>query len=401
MRKILRSGGAFLLVAATVIGLSVGASGPAYAEPDFPSWDDVQAARQNEAATLQAIAEIEGLLAGLETAAADLGRVALLKAEEYTVARDALDAASAKAKKLEGQADSAAASAEKSSQRAGQLIAQLARTGGGDLTIGLLFSADAGDLLNQLGTMSRLSEQSSFIYRQAILDQNLAQSLTDQARVAEQLRGQLTVEAEAAMVAAEAAKQAAEERVAEQQAASDQLYAQLVLLKGATVSTEQGYLDGLAWEAAQEAVRNPPPPAPPVNPPPPAPNGSAVEGAIAFARAQLGDMYQWGGYGPDRWDCSGLTKAAYASVGVYIGTHSATNQYNTMANAGRLVPLSDMVAGDLLWYSNGGSTWGSKYHTALYIGNGQMIEAPYEGQPVRIRAVRYGDLVPYAGRPTP
>ena len=91
---------------------------------------------------------------------------------------------------------------------------------------------------------------------------------------------------------------------------------------------------------------------------------------------------------------------AYASVGVYIGTHSAGNQYTTMANAGRLVPLAGLATGDLLFYSAGGSPSGSKYHVTLYIGNGQMIEAPRPGALVRIMPVRYGDLVPYAGRPT-
>jgi len=133
----------------------------------------------------------------------------------------------------------------------------------------------------------------------------------------------------------------------------------------------------------------------------PAPNTQAVATAVAFANAQLGDPYRLGAAGPDEWDCSGLTKASYAAAGVYIGTHSATNQYSTMSAAGRLLPLADMVAGDLLFYSSGGSTSGSKYHTALYIGGGRMIEAPYPGRTVRSVAVRYGDLVPFAGRPTP
>ena len=88
--------------------------------------------------------------------------------------------------------------------------------------------------------------------------------------------------------------------------------------------------------------------------------------------------------GPDAWDCSGLTKASYASVGVYIGTHSASNQYNTMAAAGRLVNISQLQAGDLLFYSTGGSTGGSKYHVTIYLGGGQMIEAPRPGVTVRI-----------------
>ena len=113
-----------------------------------------------------------------------------------------------------------------------------------------------------------------------------------------------------------------------------------------------------------------------------------MEQAIAYARAQLGEPYAFGGAGPGSWDCSGLTKMSYASAGVYIGTHSASNQYSTMAAQGRLVSVNAMTAGDLLFYSNGGSTGGSKYHVTIYIGGGQMIEAPRPGVNVRIVAVR-------------
>jgi peptidoglycan DL-endopeptidase CwlO len=140
---------------------------------------------------------------------------------------------------------------------------------------------------------------------------------------------------------------------------------------------------------------------PPVNPTPEPPSDNSVSGAIAFARAQLGEPYKLNGAGPDVWDCSGLTMKSYSSVGVYIGTHSATNQYATMKAAQRLVPYNEIVAGDLLFYSSGGSTTATKYHVTLYLGGGQMIEAPYPGAPVRIKPVRFGDLVPYAGRPTP
>ena len=48
-----------------------------------------------------------------------------------------------------------------------------------------------------------------------------------------------------------------------------------------------------------------------------------------------------------------------------------------------------------------GTPSGGFYHVAMYVGNGQMIEAPREGVPVRVTAVRYYDVLPYAGRPTP
>ena len=105
--------------------------------------------------------------------------------------------------------------------------------------------------------------------------------------------------------------------------------------------------------------------------------------------------------GPDVWDCSGLTKASYASVGVYIGTHSSTDQYNYMARQGRLVPYSQAQPGDLLFYSDGGSaSVARKYHVTIYLGGGKMIEAPNPSATVRIVNVRQSDLVPFAGRPT-
>ena len=87
---------------------------------------------------------------------------------------------------------------------------------------------------------------------------------------------------------------------------------------------------------------------------------------------------------------------AYRAVGVNIGAHLVSSQYNTMAAQGRLVNISQIEAGDLLFYADGGGF----YHVTLYIGGGKMIEAPRPGVPVRIAAIRYGDLKPYAGRPT-
>ncbi|WBM79280.1 C40 family peptidase [Cryobacterium breve] len=122
-----------------------------------------------------------------------------------------------------------------------------------------------------------------------------------------------------------------------------------------------------------------------------------MQTAIAFARQQLGDRYLLGGSGPDAWDCSGLTKAAYAAAGVYIGTHSATNQYNTMASQGRLVSFSNVQVGDLVFWGGGGDY----YHVAIYVGGGQVLEAPDVGKPVRIHAIwSPGDVASYVGRPT-
>ena len=132
----------------------------------------------------------------------------------------------------------------------------------------------------------------------------------------------------------------------------------------------------------------------------PAPNGSAVQAAISVAMAQVGDRYQFAGSGPDAWDCSGLTKAAYAAAGIFIGTHSATNQFNTMAAQRRLVPLNQLQPGDLMWYTQSSSFNGDKYHVVIFVGGGLMLEAPNPSAVVRIVPIRWGELAPYAGRPS-
>ncbi|WJY53572.1 bifunctional lytic transglycosylase/C40 family peptidase [Streptomyces chengbuensis] len=104
----------------------------------------------------------------------------------------------------------------------------------------------------------------------------------------------------------------------------------------------------------------------------------AARTAIAFARAQIGTPYVWGGDGPAEggYDCSGLTQAAYRSAGIPI-PRVAQDQFN----AGPRLPRgSRPQPGDLLFY---GDSPHHITHVALYIGNGRIIEAPRPGTTVR------------------
>nr|WP_233157957.1 NlpC/P60 family protein [Actinokineospora bangkokensis] len=141
----------------------------------------------------------------------------------------------------------------------------------------------------------------------------------------------------------------------------------------------------------------------------PAPVGDA-RAVIKRAMTQLGVPYAWGGgnsRGPTRgirdggvadtfgdfakvgFDCSGLMIYAFAAAGVSLPHYSGYQ-----ATSGRRVPLSQKQPGDMLFWATGGRI----HHVALYLGNGQMIEAPYSGSQVRIAPVRYGGIVPYATR---
>ncbi len=139
-------------------------------------------------------------------------------------------------------------------------------------------------------------------------------------------------------------------------------------------------------------------------------SGNRAQTVINRALSQLGVQYAWGGgdgggptrgirdggvadsYGDFRkvgFDCSGLMIYAFAGVGVSLPHYSGYQ-----ATSGSRVPLNRMAPGDMLFWATGGRI----HHVALYIGNGQMIEAPYSGSRVRIAPVRYGGIVPYATR---
>lgn len=127
----------------------------------------------------------------------------------------------------------------------------------------------------------------------------------------------------------------------------------------------------------------------------------ASEFVIRRAMSQLGVPYSWGGgnaNGPSRgidqgantvgFDCSGLYLYAFAGVGIKLD-HYSGSQYN----AGRKVPSSEMRRGDLIFYGPNASQ-----HESMYLGNGQMLEAPYTGSMVKISPVRTSGMMPYVTR---
>jgi cell wall-associated NlpC family hydrolase len=126
----------------------------------------------------------------------------------------------------------------------------------------------------------------------------------------------------------------------------------------------------------------PSPPPAPTPPAPPAPGGGAGA-AIAFARAQLGEPYQWGAAGPSAWDCSGLTMGAWNAGGKYL-PHYSVAQYEQSTP----ISSSSLQPGDLVFWGSSSSP-SSIYHVALYAGNGQIIHAPRTGRPVVEESMYY------------
>jgi cell wall-associated NlpC family hydrolase len=109
-----------------------------------------------------------------------------------------------------------------------------------------------------------------------------------------------------------------------------------------------------------------------------APSGAAVA-AIAFALQQVGKPYRWGAAGPDAFDCSGLVYAAYAAAGIRIGR--TTFQWR---QDGPQVPLGLIEPGDLLFYPGSDGTPTNPGHVVMYLGGGQVIQAPQAGEDVQV-----------------
>jgi cell wall-associated NlpC family hydrolase len=112
----------------------------------------------------------------------------------------------------------------------------------------------------------------------------------------------------------------------------------------------------------------------------PAPAAAPVSGgaaaAVAYAMAQVGDSYVYGAVGPDSFDCSGLTMAAWAQAGVAL-PHSSGAQMGS----GTPVSIDALQPGDLVFYYSPVS------HVGMYIGNGQLVHAANPSTDVQVTSV--------------
>ncbi|MFI0908088.1 NlpC/P60 family protein [Streptomyces sioyaensis] len=124
---------------------------------------------------------------------------------------------------------------------------------------------------------------------------------------------------------------------------------------------------------------------------PVAPSRQAA-GAIYFAQGRLGTRYLWGGTGTaaqgGRFDCSGLTQAAYHSVGIEL-PRVANDQWN----AGPHPKRDELLPGDLVFFANNLNDPRSIHHVGIYVGGGYMINAPYTGAVIRFDKIDSPDYI--------
>ena len=116
--------------------------------------------------------------------------------------------------------------------------------------------------------------------------------------------------------------------------------------------------------------------------PPPAERtaDSGAAAALAFAQAQVGKRYCWGGAGPKCFDCSGLVQAAWRAAGVRLPRTT-----DAQGSALPSVAVGDARPGDLFWWRHG--------HVGIYVGNGWLIDAYHTGAGVVVRHAPMPDKI--------
>ena len=412
-----------------------------------PSEEEIAAAQAAEEAAKMSVAQIEVKLAEVNASAATAVRNAQIAGEDLNEATIALNEATATANQASADADAAEAAFEEGKQQIASVAQAAYRNGGGTLDAlapyldsdGLRsvetkqagissFSSSAEAKMQNVAALEQVAKVTRDAANKALANQKAAtdevQKRTDaanQAATAAQNEAAIvaaqrgayvqelatkqntTVELinqreaaleaerqEAARVAAEQAAAAAEaQRQAEAAAAAERAAAAAAAAaQSSDDEDEEPSYSAPSYSAPSYSYEEPSYSAPSYSY-----SGGGADTAIATAKSYLGVPYVWGGESYGGVDCSGLTMLAWESAGVDL-PHLSRAQYSY----GTHVPIGSMEAGDLIFWSSNGTQSGI-YHVAIYLGGGQMIEAPTFGVPVRITGVySWGSIMPYAVR---
>ncbi|TDN41725.1 murein DD-endopeptidase MepM/ murein hydrolase activator NlpD [Curtobacterium flaccumfaciens] len=248
-----------LRLAATALALAglvgtVVLDAPSASAAKYPSWDEVMAARGQESAKQGQISTIKGIITGLADDLKEAEAEAKRLGTEFFDAQSDAQEAAEKEQRLRADADEHKEIAEQSAAQAGQFAAQMARSGGADVTASVITGGeDAKDLLYNLGALSKLSEQAERVEAAATADAAVARSLTAQADRAAEALEDLAAEAERRMQASQAAADKVQTAYDEQQTNKARLDAQLATLTTGRVRTEAEFAEGEKVRKAAEA----------------------------------------------------------------------------------------------------------------------------------------------------
>lgn len=290
--------------------------------------------------------------------------------ERYNGATESAEQAQDELDRLRDRAARSTAELNRSRDALGAHAAAEYRSGGLSPTLQLALASKPDDYLSRASVLERAAERQG----------GTALRLEQQLAGIEELRSEAAGQTEALRAAQREARRERTEvqgKLEEAERLLDRLTAEererVLASEGHGAEADQGAAHGPGAERADRA------PAPREQAP--AASGRAAA-ALGFAQAQLGKPYGWGATGPDSFDCSGLTQAAWRAAGVELPRTSYSQ-----VNAGTRVSRSELAPGDLVFYYSGLT------HVGMYVGGGQIIHASRPGTPVRYAPVDSMPLV--------
>ncbi|MEU4980287.1 NlpC/P60 family protein [Streptomyces sp. NPDC021969] len=277
--------------------------------------------------------------------------------EKYNGAKEQADAAEQRLEELRDEAARKEDKLNSAREALGSVAAAQYRSGGLDPALQLALSSDP----------DRYLDGAAFAERAGSRQRATVGRVRKELRDIEQLRG-------AARIEVSSLKSRRAELKRHRETVTGKLEKARSLLSRLTTEERAG--------ADDRASRSTPGPREGLSASAQAPNSRAAA-AVAYAHQKLGSPYVWGATGPNAFDCSGLTQAAYRAAGV-----SLPRTTYAQIDAGRRVGRSELLPGDLVFFYSGIS------HVGIYVGNGQMIHAPNPSAPVRVAPI---DEMPFAG----
>ena len=274
--------------------------------------------------------------------------------QRYDQANTKLTAAKARLAQVNKEMTAATARYQTTRKRVVQIASATYMDSGQTSLAGLLTSSDPGTVLSQASILTQLTGARN---AQVKIFLGAAQQLTAVQQA--QQRTESGIQQLATQRASD--KDAAKKSLDQQQAILNSLTAaQRAAVAKAAVGGNSSSSSVSTTKSAPGSTYN-------------GPTSTQAGKAVAFAYAQIGCWYRWGGTGPcsSGFDCSGLVQAAWAAAGVSI-PRSTYEMWAALPH----VSMSSLQLGDLIFFSGIG-------HVAMYVGNGYIIDAPQTGEQIR------------------
>ena len=335
-----------------------------------------------------------------------LSAIAAAKRKAYLAAQNELKLKTKKADLAMKHLQIAQASVSSGKIAIGKLAVNAYVMGGGFTDLDSLLKADGPqDLADRLTTLDVLGENNSTALERFKSAEKIASSAQVVADTAKKAQSVATVKVASAKKEADTAQSMQKAEVDKLQVVQDKLAKELAVAQKTRVTLEQQRQLALLEEANAERA------AVTVDQSKIWPDigftgrssTRATEAmriaAVAYSAKQVnaGKKYVWGSEGPNTFDCSGLIYAAYKSAGLGWPNWDRLNS-SLYWVATKRVPLSELVPGDLLFYSYKG-TVSTIHHMSIYAGDGMMWEAHNKDKDLMFSSIySVKGLMPYGGR---